>query len=359
MGVGTKTRIFTENMEEKKEEIKGKGPANDRENARALAEKRLRNHRIRVAAAIIGVIAVLVTVFLVFFAHYDFGKKAWIVKYDPIHGYSYTWYTKQEYTNSRIVINKCLKKGESQTVPDTIWGVRVEELADHSFADSVTSVALGQYVYLVGEGFSNKTITVPYGYDALSTNIAIKDKERSGFYYKILKDSTLIAYAYFGTEDAYQMPSSCAGLKVSKCTKYYVNDDYLSLMAETFATHASTVPFNMGQVKLIMKNAINPYMRYLVNNDSRNNVKNRLYQLPDNYDFLPDGSPANGETAIKMALINNGDGKGNNCAMVMAKYPPLDFISAIQYLSKNTEACLEGNEMNIFEWMQAGFEEIA
>ena len=63
-------------MEEKKNTVAEKGAKNDREHARELALRRLRLHRIRVAGTILGVIALLVMVFLVFIAHYDFSKKA-------------------------------------------------------------------------------------------------------------------------------------------------------------------------------------------------------------------------------------------------------------------------------------------
>jgi len=331
------------------------GTEDDKKRRRAMAERRLRIHRIRIATTVAGILAVLAFIFFVFIAHYDFSKKAWIVKWDPIHGYSYTMYSKQEFSHARIVINTCSEKSESVTVPDTIWGVRVEELADHSFHDKVSTVKLGKYVYLVGEGFESKTLILPSGYESASNYISIKDKEASGFYYKVRKDSTALAFAYFGTEEAYHIPGSVSGLKVSSCTEYYVNDGYLSLLAENYATHESTVPFNMLRVKQVQQNGINPYMRYLTNEDSRDKTKNRIYKLPDNYQFLPDGSPADGETAIKMALMNNGDGKGNNCALVMAKYPPLDFIAAVSYISKYTDDCHEANELNLFDWMQDGF----
>ena len=340
--------------EEQKKSISEKGAKNDKEKARELAMKRLRRHRIRVASTILGVIAVLAMIFFVFIAHYDFHKKAWIVKWDPIHGFAYTLYTQQEYSHSRIVITSSSKTSESITIPDTMWGARVEELADNSISDSVKNITLGKYVYLLGEGFGSKTISVDPGYAESSTYLSVKDKDASGFYYKLQKDSTMVAFAYFGTEEAYQVPSSICGVKVARCTEYYVNDDYLSLLAETFATHESTVPFNMVRVKMIQQRAIAPYMNYLTKRESRENTKTRLFSLPDQYNFNADGSPADGETAIKMALINNGDGKGNNCALVMAKYPPLDFIAALKYLGKNTQACLEGGELNIYEWIQDG-----
>ncbi len=345
-------------MEEKKEIITAKSGKNDREHARKMAERRLRLHRIRILSSVIGVILLLAAIFLVFVAHYDFGKKAWIVKWDPIHGYAYTMYSKQEYSHARIVITASSKKSEDLTIPDTIWGVRVEELADNSISDSVKNIKLGKYVYLVGEGFSDRTLSASDGYSDTSTYLAIKDKDASGFYYKLQKDQTLVAYAYFGTQEAYVAPSTAFGFKVSRCTQYYVNDDYLVLLAETFATHESTVPFNMVKVKQIQQNGINPYMRYLTSKDSKDKTRKRIYALPENFNFLPDGSPADGETAIKMAFLHNGDGKGNNTALVMAKYSPLDFIAAVEYITKYTDDCHEPDELNFGDWTRDGMDVI-
>ena len=315
--------------------------------------------RIKIAAIIVAAVAVVLTVFFVFFASYDFSNKAWNVKRDPIHGFSYTMYSKQEFGHARIVIRSCSKKSGSVKVPDTIWGVRVEELGDSAFAEGVDSIALGKYVYLVGEGYGSKKLTLPADYAQDSHYLAIKDKNASGFYYKAMKDGTLTAFAYFGSEENYQIPVSCAGISVSKATEYYVNDDYLTLMANTIAEHASALPYNMVRLKQVQKDAIDPYIYYLEDLESREKMKGRLMALPDEYNFNPDGSPADGETAIKMALLNKGDGNGKNCAMVLAEYPAIDFIQAERFLSRRTSDCHTDGELDFGDWLLDGFIEVS
>lgn len=319
------------------------------------AQRRLMEHRIKMVAIPVGIVALLATVFFVFFAHYDFSKKAWIVKFDPIHGYTYTMYSKQEYSHARIVIHSCSKKSDEVTVPDTIFGVRVEELEEGAFSDAVKTIHLGKYVHLIGEGYGNKALTLPDGYGTDGNYLSILDKNGTGFYYKAMPDLSLTAFAYFGTEEAYQVPTSFSGIKVSKVTPYYVNDDYLTLLAECEATHSSTLAYNMERVKMIQSRGIDPYIYYLEDLESREKVKQRLLTLPDEYNYLPDGSAADGETAIKLALIHNGDGKGKNCAIVMAGYPPLDFITAERYISKHTSDCHTDGEMGYGEWLMDGF----
>jgi len=352
----------------KAKETSEKGARLEKEEAamkrRATAERRLRLHRIRVACTVAGTILALFVLFWSFIAHYNFSIRAWVVTYDPIHGYAYTRYSSQQYSHARIVIDKCLSSKEEVTVPDTIFGARVEEFKDRSFKDSVKTIHLGRYVTIIGEGFSDKRLVmapkeqrniVGEGKKYLS----IKDKDSSGFYYKSLDDDTLVAYAYFGTQEQYSVPSSLCGIKVSKATEYYVNDDYLSMLADVFHTHTGIFAYNMLRVKMIQKNAIDPYMHSLEDKESRDSLRDCLLDLPDNYDFNPDGSPSNGETAIKLAMINNGDGKGNNCAIVMARYDPLEFVRAMHYLSIHSSVCHTENELDLEEWLADGFVDVA
>ncbi len=350
----------TESLQEKSAEPVTK----DKENRRALAYRRLMIHRIRVACTVAGILLALFVIFWSFFAHYDFSKKAWVVTYDPIHGYAYTRYSKQDYAHARIVIDKCFSSKEEVTVPDTIFGARVEELGDRSFKDSVKTIRLGTYVNLVGEGFGDKKLVMAPAEKRqipgeTKKYLSIRDKESSGFYFKTLDDDTLLAFAYFGTQEQYSVPSSICGIKVTKATEYYVNDDYLSMLADTFLTHAGTFAYNMLRVKMVQKNAIDPYMMALTDKESRESLKDCLLDLPDQYTFNPDGSAADGETAIKLAMINNGDGKGNNCALVMAQYDPLDFIRAMHYLSVNSSVCHNESEPDLEEWLVDGFVDVA
>ena len=331
---------------------------------RAVAQRRLRLHQIRVTCIVAGILIALFVIFWSFFAHYDFSKKAWVVTYDPIHGYAYTRYSKQQYSHARIVIDKCLSGKEEVTVPDTIFGARVEEFSDRSFKDSVKTIRMGRYVTIVGEGFADKTLVMaPKEQRSIvgegKKYLSIKDVENSGFYYKSLDDDSLVAYAYFGTKEQYSVPDTICGIKVSKVTEYYVNDDYLSMLADTFHTHTGIFAYNMVRVKMIQKNAIDPYMNSLEDRESRESMRDCLFSLPDNYDFNPDGSPSNGETAIKLAMINNGDGKGNNCAIVMARYAPLEFIRAMHYLSINSSICHNENEPDLEVWLSDGFIDVA
>ena len=319
------------------------------------AYRRMIEYRIKIASIIVGAIALLLVLFFTLVAGYSFSGKCWHVKFDPIHGYQYTLYTKQEYSHARIVITSCSSGSEEVTIPDTIWGVRVEELSEGAFKDDVKTIHLGKYVYLVDEGYGSKTITLPSDYAGTNEYTSFKDKNNSGFYYKAMKDGTLTAFAYFGTEESYQIPTSFAGIRVGKATEYYVNDDYLTLLAETEATHESTLCYNMVQVKKVQLDGIDPYVYSLEDLESREKMKNRLLSLPDEYNFEADGTPADSETAIKMALINRGDGKGQNCAMILAQHPALDFIKAERYLSRRTSDCHTEGELDYGEWLMDGF----
>ena len=334
-----------------------------RKKKKKTAHQRMIEHHIKVAATIVAIVAVILTVFFVFFARYDFSKKAWKVMRDPFHGCSYTLYTKQQYQHSRVVIDKYNKKSGEVTIPDKIFGARVEELADNCIAQGVTKVTLGKHVKLVGEGFGGKTIVVPSSEERNRAGegksyIAFKDKQGSGFYYSLMDDDTLVAFAYFGTEEAYTVPTSFAGIKVSLATEYYVNDDYLVALAESEAVHFSTLPYNMVRVNEIQKSGIDPYIYSLTEQDSREDIKARLFDLPDQYQYLSDGSPANGETAIKLALIHNGDGKGLNCAGVMAQYDPIDFITSELYLTRETRYCHTEEEQDFGDWLRDGFVQV-
>ena len=345
-------------------DIESKQPEKESTKKRhAQAYRRLMLRRIRVTCTVVGILLAVFVIFWSFFAHYDFSKKAWVVTYDPIHGYAYTRFSKQDYAHARIVIDKCFSSKEEVTIPDTIFGARVEELGDRSFKDSVKTIRLGTYVNLVGEGFGDKKLVMVSAEKRqvpgeTKKYLSIRDKESSGFFFKTLDDDTLLAFAYFGAQEQYSVPSSICGIKVTKATEYYVNDDYLSMLADTFLTHAGTFAYNMLRVKMVQKNAIDPYMMALTDTESRESLKDCLLDLPDQYTFNPDGSAADGETAIKLAMINNGDGKGNNCALVMAKYDPLDFVRAMHYLSVNSAVCHNESEPDLEEWLAGGFVDV-
>ncbi|MBO4928244.1 MAG: hypothetical protein J5379_08365 [Clostridiales bacterium] len=339
---------------ESEERAFGRGPKKKKKSA----YRRMIEHRIKVVSIIVGVIALLLVLFFTVFASYDFSEKAWHVKFDPIHGYKYTIYMKQQYTHSRIVISSCSKKSEEVKVPDTIWGVRVEELEEGAFADEVKTIRLGQYIYIVGEGYGSKTLILPSTYGQTENYTSFKDKRGSGFYYKALPDGTLMAFAYFGTEDNYSVPGSFAGIKVSKATEYYVNDDYLTLLAEEEADHSTILPYNMVRVKMVQRDGIDPYVTSLEDLESREKMKVRLMSLPDQYAYGPDGLPADGESAIKLAMTTRGNGVDESCAMVMAKYPPLNFVSAARFLSKRTSDCHTEGEPDFEDWLWAGMVEV-
>ena len=321
------------------------------------AYRRMIEHHLKVAGIIIGSIALIAILFFTLIASYDFSKKAWHVKFDPIHGYSYTLYLKQEYSPAHVVIESCSKSSEEVTIPDTIFGARVETIDDDAFKSSVKTVKLGQYVTMVGEGMSDKTFILPenYGQAALKSYVTFKDKNASGFYYKAMFDNTMMAFAYFGSEADYKVPESFGGMKVSKTTEYYENDEYTTRLAEYEAEHYSVLPYNMIKVNLIHNEAIDPYVYFLEDLESREKMKERIMSLPAQYNYNADGTPADGETAIKLAFIHKGDGNGKNCGGVMADYDPSDFFAAIRYMSKRTSDCHTDGEPDLEVWMMAGF----
>ncbi|MBR5417663.1 MAG: hypothetical protein IK109_06480, partial [Clostridiales bacterium] len=170
--------------EPKKTRTGSRSTSGKKKKKKKSAYRRMIEHHLKVAGIIIGSIALIAVLFFTLIASYDFSKKAWHVKFDPIHGYSYTLYLKQEYTPAHIVIESCSKSSEEVTIPDTIFGARVETIEDDAFKSSVKTVKLGQYVTMVGEGMSDKTFVLPenYGQTALKSYVTFKDKNASGFY---------------------------------------------------------------------------------------------------------------------------------------------------------------------------------
>ena len=343
--------------EPKKTQTASRSASGKKKKKKKSAYRRMIEHHLKVAGIIVGSIALVAVLFFTLIASYDFSKKAWHVKFDPFHGYSYTLYLKQEYYPAHVVIDSCSKSSEEVTVPDTIFGARVETIGDGAFKSSVKTVKLGQYVNLVGEGMSDKTFVLPekYGQAALKSYVTFKDKNASGFYYKAMYDNTMMAFAYFGTEADYKVPESFGGMKVSKTTEYYENDDYTIRLAEYEAEHYSVLPYNMIRVNLIRNEAIDPYVASLEDLESREKMKERIMSLPAQYSYNADGTPADGETAIKLAFIHKGDGNGKNCGGVMADYDPSDFFAAVRYMAKRTSDCHTNGEPDLDVWMMAGF----
>ncbi|MBP5417166.1 MAG: hypothetical protein J6Y58_06565 [Clostridiales bacterium] len=319
------------------------------------AKRRMIEHRIKIIAIIVAVIAVLVTIFFTCIASYSFSEKAWHVKFDPIHGYSYTIYQKQDFTPAHIVIDSCSKGSSEVTVPDSIWGVRVDEISDNAFKDSVKTVKLGKNIVRVGEGCADKTIVLPYGYGSTGFLTAFKDKNGSGFYYKALADKTLCAYAYFGEQGSYQMPKTFAGIPVSQVVEYYANDGYTEVYADYVFQSSTLLPYNMHQVQLIEKEGIDPYANMMDGATSRDKIRGKLLGLPQNYRYNADGTPADGETAIKLAIVQRGNGVGKTCGDVLKEYSPRDFVTAVKYISDMTAESHTEDEPDFEAWMMEGF----
>lgn len=319
------------------------------------AKRRMIERRIKIAAIIVAVIALLVTVFFTCIASYSFSEKAWHVKFDPIHGYSYTIYQKQEFTPAHIVIDSCSKSSSEVEVPDSIWGVRVDEISDNAFKESVKTIKLGQNIVRVGEGCTDKTIVLPYGYGSTGFLTSFKDKNGSGFYYKALADKTLVAYAFFKDQASYQLPKTFAGIPVSKAVEYYENDGYTEVYADYVFQSATVLPYNMHQVQLLEKEGIDPYANMMDGATSRDKIRGKLLGLPQNYRYNADGTPADGETAIKLAIVQRGNGVGKTCGDVMAEYPPRDFVTAVKYISEMTAESHTEDEPDFEAWMMDGF----
>ena len=348
-------RMETESKDlDNKEERKMSGEKKKKK----TAYRRMIEHRIKIASIIVGVIALLAILFFTLVASYSFSEKAWHVKFDPIHGYSYILYTKQEFSPAHIVITSCSLKDKEITVPDTIWGVLVDELEDNAFPKEGQIIHLGQYVTVVGEGYGDKLLILPSGYENSYSYLSIKDRNGSGFYYKVTKYGALAAYAFFGTQEQYQIPKSCCGLPVSLVTEYYENDAYLEALAEVEAETSSIPAYNMLRVDEVRKNGIDPYVMTMKYKASLENIQTRLMRLPDEFTFLADGSPADGETAIKMAIINTGTVSGESCGDVMAKYTPMEFIRAESFITQRTNDCHDTDELSFQEWLCDGLIEV-
>ena len=111
----------------------------------------------------------------------------------------------------------------------------------------------------------------------------------------------------------------------------------------------------MIRVNIIRNEAIDPYVSSLEDLESRQRMKERIMSLPAQYNYNTDGTPADGETAIKLAFIHKGDGNGKNCGGVMADYDPSDFFAAVRYVSKRTSDCHTDGEPDFEVWMMDGF----
>ena len=349
------TEAVTEEAAEVKETVKDETVKSEVKKKKKSAERRLLEHRLKIAGIIVAVIAVLVTLFFTCIASYSFSEKAWHVKFDPIHGYSYTVYQKKDFTPAHIVIDSCSKGSSEVTVPDSIWGVRVDEISDNAFKDSVKTVKLGKNITRVGEGVTDKTIVLPSGYGSNGFLTSFKDKNGSGFYYKALADQTMVAFAYFGEQASYQVPKTFGGITVSKAVEFYTNDTFTESYAEYVAQSATVVPYNMVKVQLIEKEGVDPYADMMDGATTKDKLRSALLTLPQNYNYNSDGSPADGETAVKLAIVQRGNGVGKTCGDVMVEYPPRDFVSAVTYISEQTESALTSDEPTFTEWMMDGF----
>ena len=320
------------------------------------AYRRMIEHRLKVAGIVIGAITLLAVFFFTCIASYSFSKKAWHVKFDPIHGYSYTVYLKDGYTPAHIVIDSCSKSSSEVTVPDSIWGVRVDEISDGVFKDSVETVRLGKNITRVGEGNADKKFVLPENYGSNGFYTSFRDKAGSGFYYKALPDKTLVAFAFFGDEASYQVPKTYGGLAVSKATEFYVNDDYTLSFADFEVQTSTMLPYNMVRVQLSEKDGIDPYADSMTGATTHDKLRGKLLGLPQHYNYKADGvTPADGETAIKLALVQRGDGAGRTCGDVMAEYPARDFVAAVKYISSMTAESHTSEEPDYEVWMMDGF----
>ena len=148
-------------LAETKAPASGKSAGSSSGKKKKTAYRRMIEHRLKIAAIVVGAVSVLLILFFTCIAGYSFSAKAWHVKFDPIHGYAYTYYQKKDFTPAHIVIESCSKSATSVTVPDTIWGARVEEISDDAFKSSVQEIRLGKYIYSVGEGYSDKHFVLP------------------------------------------------------------------------------------------------------------------------------------------------------------------------------------------------------
>ena len=345
------TKTLTQDAQKVSDSVKSEGKKKKKSGRRRMIE-----HRLKIAGIIVGIIALLTILFFTFVASYDFSEKAWHVKFDPIHGYKYTLYLKKDYTPAHIVIESSSKGSSEVKVPESIWGVRVDELGDDVFKDSVKTVRIGSNIKTVGEGNGDKTFVLPESYGTNGFYTAFKDKDASGFYYKALEDKTLVAFAYLGDEASYQVPKTYGGITVSKAVEYYENDEYTKSFAEFEAKTSSMIPYNMVRVQLLEREGIDPYADSMTGATTHDKLRSKLLSLPQNYRYKSDGyTPADGETAIKVALVQRGNGLGKTCGDVMTEYPEREFVAAVKYLSENTAECHTTDEPDFDEWLMDGF----
>ena len=334
------------------EKTGSKAPARKKKKS---AYRRMIEHRIKVAAIVVAAVAALLILFFTCVASYDFSKKAWHVKFDPIHGYSYTYYLKKDFVPAHIEIESCSKGGSSVTIPDTIWGARVEVISEDAFKDSVKQVTLGKFVYCVEEGNGEQKFILPESYGSTEYYVTFKDKNASGFYYKANPDCTLTAYAYFKTQEEFDVPLQYGGLTVSYCTNYYENTEYLTAMAETLVTSHSMLPYNMERIIEIGEGGINQYFFSIDDEETRTRLQNVFNNLPRIYKYDENGNPADGETAIKLAIANNGGGMGESVMEVMESYSPIDFIAAEKDLTVQTIDALLNDSIDFSSWLRSSF----
>lgn len=319
------------------------------------AYRRMIEHRIKVAAIVVAAVAAVLILFFTCIASYDFSEKAWHVKFDPIHGYTYTYYLKNDFVPAHIEIKSCSKGGSSVTIPDTIWGARVEVISEDAFKDSVKQVTLGKFVYCVEEGNGEQKFILPEGYGSTDYYVTFKDKNASGFYYKANPDCTLTAFAYFKSQEEFDVPLQYGGLTVSYCTNYYENTEYLTAMAETLVTSHSMLPYNMERIIEIGEGGINQYFFSIDDEETRTRLQNVFNNLPRIYKYDENGNPADGETAIKLAIANNGGGLGESVMEVMESYSPIDFIAAEKDLTVQTIDALLNDSIDFSSWLRSAF----
>ncbi|MBR5973590.1 MAG: hypothetical protein IK020_00235 [Clostridiales bacterium] len=319
------------------------------------AYRRMIEYRIKIGAIVVGTIALLLILFFTCIAGYSFSAKAWHVKFDPIHGYAYTYYLKKDFTPAHIVIDSCSKSGAEVTIPDTIWGARVEVIGDSAFKSSVQQVKLGKYVYAVGEGNGQQQFFLPDTYGSTIYYVTFKDKEASGFYYKANPDRTLTAYAYFKSASEYTPPVSYGGLTVSLVTEYYENTPYLQELAETLVSCQSMLPYNMVRINEVMADGINPYFFSIEDEETTSRVQNVFNHLPQIYKYDSAGNPADGETEIKLSITNGGSASGKTAREIIESYPAITFINAEQDLTFNTVDALLNDTQSFRDWLCSGF----
>lgn len=348
-------KVDKADAEVSKKEDKAGSAAPAKKKKKKSAYRRMIEHRIKVAAIVVAAIATVLILFVTCIASYDFSEKAWHVKFDPFHGYSYTYYLKKDFVPAHIEIDSCTKGGSSVTIPDTIWGARVEVISDDAFKDSVKQVTLGKFVYCVGEGNGEQNFILPENYGSTEYYVTFKDKEASGFYYKANPDKTLTAYAYFKTREEFAVPNQFGGLTVAYSTDYYENTEYLTNMAETLVTSHSMLPYNMARIIEVGELGINPYFFSISDEETSSRLQNVFNNLPRIYKYDENGNPADAESAIKLAITNHGGGKGESVMEVIESYSPVAFIAAEKDLTVQTIDALLNDSIDFSSWLRSGF----